>query len=229
MNAMSAITNEFCAFKRRLGLFASMTSIHVRFIATAPLKLQIKHAMKTSVAFRPKPIIPSLFQIASRVENFAPHSAAQAAPSLDQTPFIELMLHPDKLEAALKIAKRENDAFDASRTFSRSPASGTTLENSSENEKTFTRSRAELKTIEFHLEAPFAGSVKLAADFTDWEKSSLDLVKAEDGVWHTTVPLPPGHYSYRFIVDGEWCDDPNPILRLHENPFGRANAVVEVA
>jgi 1,4-alpha-glucan branching enzyme len=86
----------------------------------------------------------------------------------------------------------------------------------------------ELKPTEFHLEAPFAESVKLAADFTEWEKFPLDMMKSEDGVWYTTVPLPPGHYSYRFIVDGEWCDDPRSMLRLHSNPFGRANAVMEV-
>jgi Glycogen recognition site of AMP-activated protein kinase len=84
----------------------------------------------------------------------------------------------------------------------------------------------ELKPTEFHLEAPFAESVKLAADFTEWEKFPLDMMKSEDGVWYTTVPLPPGHYSYRFIVDGEWCDDPRSMLRLHTNGISPALACV---
>ena len=179
--------------------------------------------MKTSVAIQRKSITSSLFQIAARVEDFAPASTSKSFSSLHQTPFIELMLHPEKLETALKIAKSENDAFDASRTFSQS------LPNRTDNaEKSFNRSLVELKTTEFHLEALFAESVKLAADFTDWEKFPLDMIKSEDGVWHINVPLPPGQYSYRFIVDGEWCDDPSSVLWLHDNPFGRANAVVEV-
>lgn len=42
------------------------------------------------------------------------------APSIGQTPFADLMLHPEKLEAALKTAKSENDAFAASRTLGQS-------------------------------------------------------------------------------------------------------------
>jgi hypothetical protein len=229
MNEAGAITGEFRAFKRRIGI-SSPTSISVRFVATAPFQLQI-NVMKTSVAIQYKSIIPSLFHIASRVEDFAPAAASKSAPSLDQTPFTDLMSHPDKLEAALKNAKIENDAFDASRTFSQGFANRTTSNSdSSRAEKPVNRSLVELKTTEFHLEAPFAESVKLAADFTDWEKFPLDMIKSEDGVWHITVPLRPGHYSYRFIVDGEWCDDPSLILlRLHNNPFGRADAVMEVA
>jgi Glycogen recognition site of AMP-activated protein kinase len=187
--------------------------------------------MKTSVAIQHKSIIPFLFHIASRVEDFAPAAALKSAPLLDQTPFTDLMSHPDKLEAALKNAKIENDAFDASRTFSQGFANRITSKNSdsSRAEKPVNRSLVELKTTEFHLEAPFAESVKLVADFTAWEKFPLDMIKSEDGVWHITVPLRPGHYSYRFIVDGEWCDDPSPSLRLHNNPFGWSNAVMEVA
>jgi 1,4-alpha-glucan branching enzyme len=144
------------------------------------------------------------------------------------------MVHPEKLEAALKIAKSQNDAFDAARVFSQSPAKRPTRSATARNlnetsaGKSAGRTLIELKRTEFHLSAPFAKSVKLAADFTDWEKFPLDLIKSEDGVWHTIVPLPPGHYSYRFIVDGEWWDDPSPIRQLQHNPFGTANTMVEV-
>jgi hypothetical protein len=97
--------------KEVLGVFRFLTGISVRFAATAPFELQIKHAMKTSAPVQNKPILPSLFQIAARVENFT--SA--------RTPFNDLMLHPDKLAAALKNAKSENDAFEATRKFSRIP------------------------------------------------------------------------------------------------------------
>jgi hypothetical protein len=215
MNAAGEITHAPPAFKRRIDVSPSMASINVRFAATAPLQIQIKHVMKTSAAIPHKPIPPSLFQIASRVE--------ESAAPLNPTPFVGLRSHPEKLEAALKkTAKSDNDAFDAARC-----ATSKTRDDHSVG-KPSSHSLVELKTTEFHLEAPFAESVKLAADFTDWEKFPLDMIKSGDGVWFTTVPLPPGHYSYRFIVDGEWCDDPSSVLLLHDHPPGRAHAVMEV-
>jgi hypothetical protein len=86
----------------------------------------------------------------------------------------------------------------------------------------------EFKVAEFNFEAPEALSVKLAADFTDWEKRPLDMNKADDGKWHLHVPLSPGDYSYRFIVDGEWRDDPRPVKQVY-NPFGTTNAVVNIS
>ena len=87
--------------------------------------------------------------------------------------------------------------------------------------------KTELKTTDFHLIAPSAKSVQLAADFTDWEKYPLHMIKAKNGVWFAIVPLAPGNYSYRFIVDGKWCDDPHS-FRHTPNPFGTINSVVEV-
>ena len=80
----------------------------------------------------------------------------------------------------------------------------------------------ELKRTEFSLEALSAKSVKLAGDFTDWEKSPLEMTKANNGVWRVEVPLASGSYSYRFIVDGQWRDDPNCVSRI-PNPFGTTN------
>jgi hypothetical protein len=44
----------------------------------------------------------------------------QIKHAMKTTPFADLMRHPEKLEAALKAAKNENDAFAASRMFGRS-------------------------------------------------------------------------------------------------------------
>jgi 1,4-alpha-glucan branching enzyme len=85
----------------------------------------------------------------------------------------------------------------------------------------------EIKNTEFTLEASSAKSVLLAADFTNWEKSPLPMIKAEKGVWHVVVPLAPGNYSYRYIVDGKWSDDPQCSYRI-PNSFGTANATRKV-
>jgi hypothetical protein len=174
--------------------------------------------------------VSPLFQIAARAEGFAPPSILETAPPSSRTPFTDLMLHPEKLEAALKTAKSENDVFATTRTISRSTTNRATPNASSKSNGAHnpsSHSWSELKKTGFFLEALFAKSVKLAADFTDWEKFPLDMVKSEDGVWSIFVPLPPGNYSYRFIVDGKWDDDPHSD-RYEPNPFGTTNAVVKV-
>ena len=78
------------------------------------------------------------------------------------------------------------------------------------------------------MKAPFAKSVKLAGSFTEWEKSPLDLIKGENGIWFIIIPLPPGQHPYRFIVDGQWHDDPQT-LQHAPNPFGTQDAVIVVS
>src|ERR1700691_1768970 len=110
MNATNEMICEPRTFKRRIRVFSSTRRIDVRFIAIEPFQLRIKHAMKISSLIQSKAIVPSLCQVASRIEDFAPAVVSNSTPPLEQTPFVELMLHPEKLEAALKIALVENDA-----------------------------------------------------------------------------------------------------------------------
>ena len=84
------------------------------------------------------------------------------------------------------------------------------------------------KNQTFRLHAPKAKKVLLVGDFTDWQHRSIPMQKTIDGVWTTTVGLPPGTHNYLFIVDGAWCDDPECPLRV-PNPFGGQNMVREVA
>jgi len=82
--------------------------------------------------------------------------------------------------------------------------------------------------VEFRLEAPCARDVKVAGDFTDWEMNPLDLIPDDDGTWELVLALPPARYAYRFIVDGEWCDDPQ-CTDSEPSPYGTMNAVVEAS
>lgn len=79
----------------------------------------------------------------------------------------------------------------------------------------------------FTFLAPGAGSVLLVGDFTDWERNPLALRRLKDGTWKTTVALEPGEHEYRFLVDGQWTDDPQCAVR-RPNAFGAQNCVVEV-
>lgn len=76
----------------------------------------------------------------------------------------------------------------------------------------------------FSINAAGAATVFLAADFTQWQKNALPMKKTKGSTWALTVPLAPGTYHYRFIVDGEWRDDPDCTLRI-PNTFGSQDNV----
>ena len=80
----------------------------------------------------------------------------------------------------------------------------------------------------FSFAAPTAMSVQLVGDFTHWQQQPISLRKGGDGIWRATVELPPGDHHYRFLVDGQWHDDPECALQV-PNPFGGQDAVRQVA
>jgi 1,4-alpha-glucan branching enzyme len=80
----------------------------------------------------------------------------------------------------------------------------------------------------FRFSAPAATSVLLVGDFTHWQQKGIPMQRAKDGIWTASVDLPPGTHHYRFIVDNEWCDDPECTLRV-PNPYGTQNMVRQVA
>ena len=88
-----------------------------------------------------------------------------------------------------------------------------------------TKSNAVNRTFSF--KAPGAANVMLVDDFTQWQKNPINLRKAPDGIWRVTIALEPGEHHYRFLVDGEWRDDPECILRV-ANPFGSQNSIAVV-
>jgi len=80
----------------------------------------------------------------------------------------------------------------------------------------------------FTFRAPEAVSVQLVGDFTHWQEQPISLKKEAGGVWRASVPLTPGEHYYRFLVDGEWRDDPECAVRV-PNPFGGENMMRKVA
>ena len=80
----------------------------------------------------------------------------------------------------------------------------------------------------FSFRSANASNVQLVGDFTQWQDRPITLQRDADGVWKATVILPPGIHQYRFVVDGEWCDDPACTHRA-PNPFGGENMMRQVA
>ncbi len=70
-----------------------------------------------------------------------------------------------------------------------------------------------------------ADKVQLAGDFTGWQPKPLRKNKA--GEYVSVVPLAPGTYEYKFIVDGQWVMDPDN-SSWAANSFGTFNSVCRV-
>jgi 1,4-alpha-glucan branching enzyme len=80
------------------------------------------------------------------------------------------------------------------------------------------------RKTEFSLSAPRARSVSIAGDFNQWDTSSHSLKQDKKGVWRISLSLNPGQYEYRFLVDGEWQNDPS-CCSLIDNAFGTSNCL----
>ena len=83
------------------------------------------------------------------------------------------------------------------------------------------------RTQSFAITALGATSVQLVGDFTHWLQRPINLKRGAKDIWRARVTLAPGTYQYRFLVDGQWHDDPACVLRI-ANPFGSENMVREV-
>jgi len=83
------------------------------------------------------------------------------------------------------------------------------------------------KGVRFSLHAPEAKVVQVVGDFNNWQPGKgVVLDKDGHGTWSTVIPLEPGSYQYRFIVDGHWMEDPNNSNRA-ETPYGVMNSVID--
>jgi 1,4-alpha-glucan branching enzyme len=74
--------------------------------------------------------------------------------------------------------------------------------------------------ILFQYEAPSAKLVTLAGNFNNWGGTegggrydpTIDpMTESGDGIWSIVMPLPPGRYQYKFVIDNgtRWEKDPS--------------------
>jgi len=81
--------------------------------------------------------------------------------------------------------------------------------------------------IRFAAHAPGAREVLVAGDFNDWSPQSTPMTRQNSDDFETLVPLEPGRYRYRLVVDGRWQQDPCN-EKVEANPYGELNSIVEV-
>ncbi len=71
-----------------------------------------------------------------------------------------------------------------------------------------------------------AENVILAGSFNKWNEGLFKLYKIENG-WELLLQMTPGDYQYRFIVDGQWMEDPSNPDRI-PNEFGEYNSHINI-
>lgn len=70
------------------------------------------------------------------------------------------------------------------------------------------KSEMKSKATQFTCHASNAREVRLAGTFNGWSPTSTPLTKSANGQWTATLPLHPGRYEFKFLVDGVWCCEP---------------------
>lgn len=71
-----------------------------------------------------------------------------------------------------------------------------------------------------------ADKVVLSGTFNLWDEKAFQMNKTENG-WELTLNIKPGEYEYKFIVDGDWLEDPCNIYKK-QNEHGDYNSVVNI-
>jgi len=90
------------------------------------------------------------------------------------------------------------------------------------------RERTRIQQVPCCAKAPEAGDVRVTGDFTKWARREIRLTSNGSGDWCALIPLEPGVYEYRLLVDGEWADHAEANLRVR-NPFGSQNCILTVS
>jgi 1,4-alpha-glucan branching enzyme len=80
----------------------------------------------------------------------------------------------------------------------------------------------------FSLASSDAKEVILMGDFNQWNPKVHPMKKNKKGVWEKVTLLFPGTYEYRFMVDGQWENDPNN-NQTRVNRFGTKNNIIVVS
>jgi len=87
--------------------------------------------------------------------------------------------------------------------------------------------KTQRRRITFKLEASEAKEAILVGDFNSWDLKKHTMKKDNKGRWTKIVTLAPGRYEYKFLVDGQWQNDPGNDQMVH-NSFGTVNNILNV-
>ena len=90
--------------------------------------------------------------------------------------------------------------------------------------KVKSKQKIKRRKVTFSLDLSGAKEVILMGDFNNWNPKKHPMKTDENGLWNKNVVIPPGRYEYKFLIDGQWKEDPqNDQTGL--NCFGTYNSV----
>ena len=76
-------------------------------------------------------------------------------------------------------------------------------------------------------EAQDASLVTVAGAFNDWDITADEMTRS-GGAWRTELELAPGHYPFKFVIDGSYEGDPPPFVYTHwSGDVENRNLIVE--
>lgn len=78
----------------------------------------------------------------------------------------------------------------------------------------------------FVVSSQSARWVEIAGDFNNWVPEPM--IKGEEGLWQKVIPVVPGQYRYKFIIDGEWQMDPHQPSQKR-NIYGTFDSILEIS
>lgn len=81
--------------------------------------------------------------------------------------------------------------------------------------------------VQFKIYAPQAKEVLLAGSFNKWNPARKRLKKNDRGEWVCRTILAEGKYTYKFVIDGVWTNDPGADA-FEQNGLGDLNSVRNV-
>jgi 1,4-alpha-glucan branching enzyme len=80
------------------------------------------------------------------------------------------------------------------------------------------------REVTFAFEAPEAEHVLLVGDFNEWTLDGSEM-EPIGGVWTKVIELAPGRYRYRYMVDGQWQNDPSNAA-VEPNAYGGHDSIL---
>jgi chromosome partitioning protein len=161
---------------------------------------------------------------------FARMTAARGSASL------QVVSPPQRSAAALAVSdfdRRETDddpLFEPRPVQEEAPPASKQHPTPRETQRKIDRLYGVLSTddgVIFAVRAPGARHVRLAGDFNGWNCEITPMRRVGDESFEVRLPLGPGRYQYRYVIDGHWLNDPHNDL-IDWNPFGERNNVVIV-
>ena len=94
-------------------------------------------------------------------------------------------------------------------------------------EKIKSKQKIKRRRVTFSFESSDAKEVIIMGDFNNWNAKKHPMKTDENGLWNKSVMLPTGDYEYKFLVDGQWREDPRNDQTC-PNCFGTQNNLLSL-